>query len=426
MKKFFVLILAVALLPVFALAEGSAEDVMAFIAAGDFDALYAMSDDAVQEQLGSAQGFEQAWAQIEAAFGAYASYSDVSNAQTGGYEVYSVTCDFANASATLTLAFDADGKLAGFTVANFSMKRAEAADEGGYVEEDVTLRPGEADETGGLLTLPEGDGPFPCVMMMQGSGPSDRNETAYGFPVFQALARALARRGVASVRYDKYTYAHAELIAGNAAFTVDDEYAYDAAAALELLRADARIGDIYLLGHSEGAMVAPRVAEKLGAEELSGLVLLAGSPLPLSEILMRQLKDMGVDEATLAGYRAQFDAMAGMADGALQAQTVLGASLYYWRDEADYDCAGGIVRLDLPVFIAQGEKDFQVLPAEGIEAYEAALSGFEGATYARYPDMTHLLADISGAMTGTAADYTGLDEIDEALADDVARWVRAR
>ena len=426
MKRIFVFILVFALLPVFALAEGPAEDVMALIAAEDFDALYAISDEGVQSQLGSAQGFTQAWGQIEATFGAYKSYSDVSSVQTGGLEVYSVTCDFEKASATLTLVFDGYGKLAGLTVADYSMKQVEIADEGGYVEEDVTLRPGEADATGGTLTLPEGDGPFPCVIMMQGSGPSDRNETAYGFPVFQALARALAPRGVASVRYDKYTYAHPDQTAGNAAFTVDDEYTYDAAAALALLRADARIGDIYLLGHSEGAMVAPRVAEKIGAEGLSGLVLLAGSPLPLTDILMRQMKDMGADEATLAGYQAQFDAMAGMSDDALQAQIVLGAPLYYWRDVADYDYAGEIVRLNLPVFIAQGEKDFQVLPAEGIEAYEAALSGFDGATYARYPDMTHMLADISVEMTGTAADYTSLAGIDVALADDVAQWMLAR
>lgn len=426
MRKFLIFFLAFALLPAFALAEGAAEDAMALIGAGDFDALFAMCDDTIKTQLGSADALGQVWGQIEAAFGAYQGVAGVEALDVSGYDAYSVSCDFANAAATLTLAFDADGKLAGLTVADYAMKASSTDDLGGYVEEDVTLRPGADDETAGKLTLPEGDGPFPCVVMMQGSGASGMDETVYGVSIFAELAHMLARGGVASVRYDKYTYAHADLIADDAAFTVDGEYANDAAAAAELLAADARIGKIYLLGHSEGAMVAPRVADEIGAEKLSGMVLLAGSPEPLYEIFLRQLGDLGAQDDVIAADRAQFDAMWDMTDEELEAQTVSGASLYYWRDEADYDYAGKIVELNLPVFVAQGAKDFQVLPAEGIEAYEAALSGFDGATYMLYDDMTHLLCDLSGEMTGTAADYANLTGVSDALAADIARWILAQ
>ncbi len=426
MKKGLILILVLALLPAFALAEGPAEGAMGLVAAGDFDALFAMSDSAMQTQIGSAEAFGQIWAQIEASFGAYDGFTDITSADIQGYAGYHVSCDFANANVTLTLIFDADGKLAGLTIADYAMKAAGQNDAGGYTEEDATLRAGTADETNGKLTLPEGDGPFPCVVMMQGSGASNMDETVYGISIFAELAHRLARNGVASIRYDKYTYAHADLAVANADFTVDDEYAYDAAAAVDLLAADARIGHIFLLGHSEGAMVAPRVADKIGAEKISGMVLLAGSPLPLFEILMRQLKDAGADEQTRATYQAQFDGMKDLSEADRKAQTVLGASLHYWFDEADYDYAAKMITLGLPIFIAQGAKDFQVLPTEGIEAYKAALAGDDNATYVLYDDMTHLLCDLSGEMTGTAADYSSLTGVSDALAGDVAAWVLAQ
>jgi pimeloyl-ACP methyl ester carboxylesterase len=359
-------------------------------------------------------------------FGAYAGYDGVEAATIEGYDAYNVSCDFANANVTLTLAFDADGKLAGLTVANYVMKASKADDAGGYVEEDIVLRAGADDETSGKLTLPEGEGPFPCVVMMQGSGASGMDVTIAGISIFAELSHMLARGGVASVRYDKYTYAHADLAVANKRFSVDDEYAYDAASAMELLASDARIGDIYLLGHSEGAQVAPRVAEGIGAEKISGMVLIAGSPKPLYEILLRQLKDQGADDATVSTLQAQFDAMWDMTDEELEAQSASGASLYYWRDQADYDYAAKIAELNLPVFIAQGAKDFQVLPAEGIEAYEAALSGYDGATYVLYDDMNHLLCEMSGEMTGTSADYVNLAGVSDALAADIAQWILAR
>lgn len=427
MKRFLIVLLAFALLPSLSLAEGSpAEDAMALIGARDFDALYAMCDELMQTQLGSAEAFGQVWGQIEATFGPYAGQLGVEPGDVPGYDAYDVSCDFANATATLIVIFDADGKLAGLSVLDYAMKPAEADAAGGYIEEDIVLRPGEPDETHGKLALPEGEGPFPCVVMMQGSGASNMDETVYGVSIFAELARMLARGGVASVRYDKYSYAHADLLAGNAAFTVDDEYAIDAASAVELLAADARIGEIFLLGHSQGAMVAPRVAEKVGAEKLAGLVLLAGSPKPLYEILLRQMKDAGADERVLASAQAQFEAMWTMTEDDRKAEAASGVPLSYWHDEADYDYAAKIVERGLPVFVAQGAKDFQVLPAEGIEAYREVLSGYDGATYMLYDDMTHLLCDMPGEMTGTVSDYEGLSGVSNALAGDIAAWILAR
>lgn len=426
MKRLMILILFLALFPLGAFAEGPAEDVMALFTAKDYAQLFALSDDTMREQIGTEENFAAIWAKIEAAFGEYVGYDAVTPADIAGYDAYDVFCTFANATVTLRLVFDADGKLAGLNIASYAMRASASDIEGGYVEEDVLLRKGAADETNGKITLPEGDGPFPCVIMMQGSGATDMNETAYGISVFAELAHMLAREGVASIRYDKYPYAHADLAQEDVSFDVDREYAWDAVAAMDLLSSDARIGDVYLLGHSLGAMIAPRVAAQIGAEKIAGMVLLAGSPLALHEILLRQLRDAETDAETIAAYQASFDEMWNMVEEDLRTHVVAGAPLSYWRNEAAYDYAGKIVEMGRPVFIAQGAKDFQVLPAEGIEAYEAALSGYEGATYMLYNEMNHLLCDMPGEMTGTVRDYENLSGVSQTLVSDIAQWIFAQ
>ena len=124
--------------------------------------------------------------------------------EQSGYRLVSAQCAFARADAVLSLAFDAQGRLCSLGLVDMRARETAAeADAGGYVEEEIALRAGEADETGGLLTLPEGDGPFPAVILVHGSGPSDRDETAYVHAPFRDIAHGLARLGVASVRYDK-------------------------------------------------------------------------------------------------------------------------------------------------------------------------------------------------------------------------------
>lgn len=428
MKKLLVALLVLTLLPAFALAEERAAGVMELIGAQDFEAVYALCDDTLQKQLGGADALASTWAQMETMFGAYAGYAATGAANVPGYDAQTVECAFASATATLILTFDAEGRLAGLVVSDYAMKAPEAPDAGGYAEESVVLRPGEADETNGLLTLPEGEGPFPCVVMMQGSGVSDMNETVLGIPVFQELARALARAGIASIRYDKYPYAHIDLLVGDAykTFTVDLEYAKDAGDAAALLDADARISSVYLLGHSLGAMVAPRVADQIESAKLAGMVLLAGTPGHMYEIVLRQLADAGTAAEELKVYEDAFAAMNDMPEAELQATDLMGAPLFYWKDEAAYDYAAKLAELNLPIFVAQGAKDFQVLPAEGIEAYRAALAEFDKATYKLYADMTHLLYDLTAEYTATAADYANLDGLTPDLAPDIAEWILAQ
>ncbi|MBR5981737.1 MAG: alpha/beta fold hydrolase, partial [Firmicutes bacterium] len=113
----------------------------------------------------------------------------------------------------------------------------------------------------GLLTLPDGtEGPFPAVVMVHGSGPSNKDEKVLKLTPFKDLAEGLAKHGIASLRYDKRTFAHARKMK-KLDLTAREETIDDAVAALDMLKNDRRIDTnrIFILGHSMGAMLAPRI-----------------------------------------------------------------------------------------------------------------------------------------------------------------------
>ncbi len=439
----FLAMLLVLSLPAALAQEATAEAAQALVQElydGEYEAVFDASAPDLQAAIVSADGYAVVMAQIGQMYGALEAINGASMMETQGYFVASVYCTHVNADITYQVVLDADGLLKGLTISDVAEKTAPGTvDESMFAAEPVTLREGETDATDGMLTLPKGDGPFPAVIMMQGSGPSDMDETAFGIAVFRDLAEGLAAAGVASIRYDKYSYAHKDLLAANpdllASFTVNEEYILDAESALELLQNDARIGDIYLLGHSQGAMLAPRVMETLGADNIAGAVLLAGSPLHFWELQYHQNLALveTLDQADQPAAIEQLGAMAAeaatlknMTPDELKQTTLFGISAYYQADEMSVDAAQTALALGKPLFIAQGAKDWQVTPADGIEAWRAALADSTIAAYKLYPDMNHMLVDMTGGQTGTVADYVSGNHVKQELIDDIAAWVLGR
>ena len=158
-----------------------------------------------------------------------------------------------------------------------------------FREVDVTVNPGDW-ELPGTLTLPKGDGPFPVVILVHGSGPQDRDETIGPNKVFRDLAGGLATKGIAVLRYEKRTMQYSyKLVKQNIPVTINEEVVNDVLAAAALLRTrkDIDAKKIYLLGHSLGAYLAPLIAHS-DDEALAGLILLAGNTRTLTELMLAQ------------------------------------------------------------------------------------------------------------------------------------------
>ena len=139
----------------------------------------------------------------------------------------------------------------------------------------------------GLLTIPACTvSPVPAVVFVHGSGASNMDEKVGKLTPFKDLAEGLAKHGIASIRYDKRSFSHGLKLVREKEVTVRKETIEDAILATQILKNDPRIdkNKIFIIGHSMGAMLAPRIDAEGG--NYNGLIMMAGSPRKLEEIML--------------------------------------------------------------------------------------------------------------------------------------------
>ena len=296
----------------------------------------------------------------------------------------------------------------------------------------------------GTLTLPEGasaTAKVPGVVLVQGSGPSDQDETIGQTKLFADIADLFAKKGIATLRYDKRTYTYGATMTAEQiqAITVEEETIQDAIAAGNLLSQNPCVDAtrVVLLGHSMGAMLAPRIVSEAGTV-FSAMILVAGSPKSLLDIMLSQnaaiVKKLTGDEQTAA--QAQVDAFAEQvaalkrvkkADDAKQI-TIAGVNGYYFWEMMQMDAGELIKKLKIPTYIVQGNDDFQVSLEDGIEAYEDALEGkYPFIEYNIFRKLNHLLMLYHGPgeNKGTVQEYDTPATLDKVAGRNLADWVLA-
>ena len=202
------------------------------------------------------------------------------------------------------------------------------------IREKIIIGEGSEYPLNGLLTLPEDlSKPVPAIVMVHGSGASNMDEKVMKLTPFKDLAEGLVKHGIASVRYDKRTFVHGRKMAkAKACPTVKEETIEDALLAIELLKKDPRIDHdrVFILGHSMGAMLAPRIDAEGG--NVKGLVMMAGTPYRLEDVVLRQLKQSGGSKSILKWlvgleykiFARKFDSLYQMSDEAAKKKKFAG------------------------------------------------------------------------------------------------------
>jgi uncharacterized protein len=300
----------------------------------------------------------------------------------------------------------------------------------------------------GTLTTPQGNGPFPAIVLVSGTGHNTRDEDVWGHKVFLVLADVLSRRGFAVLRYDKRGVG-ASTGAFDTATTAD--FASDADAAATWLRSQPGIdaNRVGILGHSEGGIIAPMVAAS--DKNVAFVVMIAGPALrgdklfvlqsamtaksygaPEDYIARRKVFDQKLYDAILAApsetaaYRAAEDLVAaGVREKLIdqnEAESLASDDTTVWyRSFLAYDPAPALARLNVPVLAMYGSLDVQVPANEDSLAAIAALKDNPRAVVVVLPGKNHLMQT---ARSGSPNEYNDIEEtMSPSALNLIAEWV---
>ena len=321
-----------------------------------------------------------------------------------------------------------------------------------YQIEEVKFQNGPIN-LAGTLTLPPGNGPFPAVLLISGSGLQDRDETVFGHKPFWVLADHLSRTGIAVLRVDDPGIGKS---APHPEPPTTADFATDVEAGVTFLKRDDRIGTVGLIGHSEGGIIAAIVASR--RDDIGFVVLMAGPGVPGAELLLKQnerifdgmgivgerketlltlldrlfttlTSDMTEDEMRqqvdeIVRKQFEINGIPPAQQDETQVQAAVEQVLNPWmRYFLAFDPRPVLEAIRVPVLALNGELDVQVDAEQNLTAIDAALEkgGNHNVTLHRLPKHNHLF---QRAKTGLVNEYAVIEEtISPEVLDLIRDWV---
>lgn len=329
-----------------------------------------------------------------------------------------------------------------------------------YYSEEVTFQNNAAHiNLAGTLTLPKKSGTFPAVILISGSGPQNRNEELLGHKPFLVIADYLTKNGIAVLRYDDRGVGQSK---GNFKTATSADFATDVESAVAYLKTRKEINKIGLIGHSEGGLIAPMVANK--STDIAFIVLLAAPGIQGDQILLLQQKLIGkasgisendlqknelisrktyaiVNKSNsleqlntdLSNYlktvlkdNPKNEKPAAMSDDEfvkLQVSQIATPWMHYF---ITYNPAPALEKIKCPVLALNGEKDLQVPANENIEAIKKALAkaGNTNVTTKIFPNLNHLFQE---SKTGVPTEYATIEQTFSPLVlDEITKWINTQ
>ena len=416
------------------------------LARGDYQAAGKDFAPAIARQFPPAK-IRQAWDSVQASAGGYQRLGEAEQRRIDGRPVVVIPVGFSHAPWVFVYACNGDNE---FTTARLmpatQLDEAAAAErkaaQGKIPIKPRTLADGVRVEPlsvpspygplRGVLTLPAGKGPFPAMVLVGGSGPNDLDEAVGGSRPFRDIAEGLAAVGIASLRYEKRQTDYPFRMAADASLTVDQEETDDALTAARLLSRQAGVDPnrVFVLGHSQGGMLVPRIGRRDPA--LAGIIMMAAPARKLLAVMREQTREQGQrlglpkdqvkkSEQALAAEQKLLDAAN---PDHPPAGSFAGAPQSWWLSVHDYDQVAVAESLSMPILVLQGGSDFQVSPTLDFDAWKRALAGRSNVTLHLYPGLSHLFTPAGRSLT--TADYARPAHVDPAVIREIAAWINSQ
>jgi dienelactone hydrolase len=382
---------------------------------------------------------ERLWLGLTAQHGDFEAIAGVERTTANGQPVVVVTVRCPEADQPVRCTVDGAGAIAGlFFPGQYSPPAY--ADESAFTERSVTITGSGADSDSdsdsgcslpGTLSVPasasgggSGDGgTVPGVVLVHGSGPNDRDSTIGPNKPLKDLAWGLASRGIAVLRYDKRTAACDVPLAD---WDIDTIVVEDAVRAVELLGEQPEVDPDrrYVVGHSLGATCTPRIAERV---DLAGGAMLAATARPITDVVREQVRYVlsvagGLSDAEAQQIDAVDDALTRIENDEFAAdQRVQGLPGSWWSSLLDYDQVATARRVETPLFVGQGGRDYQVTVEGDFQVWESELANRPDTETTVYPALSHLFQ--SGSEPSLGAEYNFHDNVAESVVTDLVDWI---
>ncbi|MCL2197543.1 MAG: alpha/beta fold hydrolase [Defluviitaleaceae bacterium] len=296
------------------------------------------------------------------------------------------------------------------------------------ISESIIIGEGTEWELHGLLTLPRHtEGAVPAVVLVHGSGAQNMNQTIFDNEPFRDVAEYLSQNGIAVIRYNKRTLTHGRAMSRLDGQTIWEESIEDAILAANLLRADPRISEVYILGHSLGGMLAPRIHANGG--DFDGIIIWAGSPRFVLDISRNQALDTGdpeIIEANTLLMDEFFDQIRHMPPEEVRTTYFRhwGNMGYYWLDMYNHPVPVYLEKVDVPMLIMHPDDDVQVLTEIDFAMYKELLEGRDNVTFKLYPGLNHLfMPSRDFPISEILNEYRIRSRVDEQVLRDIVEWI---
>ena len=381
------------------------------------------------------QQISDIWHSIISTYGTFLGIESNRTTSEAGYMVVYLTCNYSNLGFLDTrFVFNTEKLVDGFqfvqTDLSYLYTPPDYADPTTFTEVNVTIGE-EPWQLPGTLTLPTtGAESYPAVVLVQGSGPNDRDETIGPNKPFKDLAWGLATRGIVVLRYEKRTKEYASVIATMLDnFTVEDETITDAIAGVTFLSSYPGINSshIFLLGHSLGGYLAPRIASQDSA--IAGLIMLAAPTRPIEDLIIEQVYYLAeLDGNITAEEQANIDSVQQQVElirtlNISVGEIVLGASYSYWADLASYNPVSTALNISIPMLILQGKRDYQVSYTEDFSVWQHTFANATNVELKAYDELNHLFMPGTGKPTNT--EYNIPNHVALQVIEDIAQWIKS-
>ena len=368
-------------------------------------------------------------------------FTIVDEMQQEDLNIFIISATHTKGAAVHSVVVDANGEIAGVQVVDFSFEPRLPSANANFAAEAIVVGEGTEWYLDGLLTIPNGasaQNPVPAVILVHGSGGQNMDTSFFENRPFADIAEYLSSNGIAVLRYNKRTWMHSHGMQAAVVFgddiTVWEETIEDALLAAEILRADERISEVFVVGHSMGGLLAPRIAEE---GDLDGVIMLAASPHPLFVISYNQNIHF-INEALAAGEISQ--EIADMHIAAAYAWLVEAREMITWPIE---ELAGRYIfhmpalyqrsiydSLPLPIIIGgnrptliiHGGRDFQASTEADFLPMVEATEGLAHVITMYFDGINHLLMQ-SQTDFNDLRDYHVQGNVDENILRSMVEWI---